>query len=72
VKVTLRAWTSRLDADPDPGHIDLQLATTEENLGMFVELTPDEARAVASALLELADVAARANPAPPAAPITER
>jgi hypothetical protein len=61
VKATVRAWTPRLDADPDPGHIELQLATTETNTDMFVELTPDEARAVASALLEQADLAAPAN-----------
>jgi hypothetical protein len=59
VKVTLRAWTNRLDAEPEPGHIELQLATTEYNTDMYVDLTPDQARAVSSALLKLADTAAR-------------
>jgi hypothetical protein len=59
VKVILKAWTNRLDAEPEPGHIELQLATTEYNTDMYVDLTPDQARAVSSALLKLADTAAR-------------
>lgn len=61
VKVILKAWTERLDAEPGPGRIELQLATTEENTDMYVELTPEEARAVASALLETADIAGPAG-----------
>jgi hypothetical protein len=29
VKVVLKAWTERLDAEPGPGRIELQLATAE-------------------------------------------
>lgn len=57
VKVSLKACTPRLDADPEPTRIELQLATTEDNTDMYAELTPDEARAVSSALLELAAIA---------------
>jgi hypothetical protein len=51
--VTLKSWTLPLDADPGPGRIDLQL----DNADMYAELTPDEARAVATALLKMADIA---------------
>jgi hypothetical protein len=61
VKVILKAWTNRLDAEPGPGRIELQLATTEYNTDAYVELIPDQARAVSSALLKLADTAARAD-----------
>ncbi len=61
VKVILKAWTNRLDAEPGPGRIELQLATTEYNTDAYVELTPDQARAVSAALLKLADLAARAD-----------
>ena len=60
VKVILKAWTSRLDADPGPARVELQLATTEQNTDTFVELTADEARAISTALLRLADLAERA------------
>jgi hypothetical protein len=56
VKVILKAWTERLDAEPGPGRIELQIATAEQNTDMYVDLTPHEARAVASALLKTADV----------------
>jgi hypothetical protein len=64
VKVILKAWANRLDAEPGPGCIELQLATTEHNTDLYVELTPDQARAVSSALLKLADTAARTVPDP--------
>jgi hypothetical protein len=60
VRVTLKSWTPQLDADPGPARIELQLATTEQSTDMFVELTPDEARAVSTALVGLADIAERA------------
>jgi hypothetical protein len=60
VKVILKAWASRLDAVPGPGFVELQLATTEYNTDAYVELTPAQARTVASALLQLADTAAPA------------
>jgi len=59
VKVSLKAWANRLDADPGPGFVELQLATIEYNTDSYVELTPGQARAVAEALLQLADTAAR-------------
>jgi hypothetical protein len=64
VKVILKAWASRLDAEPEPGCIELQLADTEHDTDMYVELTPDQARAVSSALLNLADTATRTVPDP--------
>ena len=57
VKVILKSWTHPLDAEPGPGRIELQLATIEHNTDMYAELSPDEARAVADALLKTADVA---------------
>jgi hypothetical protein len=57
VKVILKAWTEPPDADPGPGRIELQLATAEENTDIYVDLTSDEARAVASALIKTADIA---------------
>lgn len=59
VKVTLKSWTHPLSAGPGPGRVELQLATTECNTDMSVELTPGQARAVASALIELAGIAER-------------
>lgn len=53
VKVSLKAWTKPPDAAPEPGRVDLQL----ENADSCVDLTPGEARAVAAALLEMADTA---------------
>lgn len=57
VKVILKSWTHPLNAEPGPSRIELQLATSEHNTDMYAELTPDEARAVAEALLKTADVA---------------
>jgi hypothetical protein len=64
VKVLVKAWTTPLDAEPGPARVELQLADTEHNTDMYVELTPDQARAVSSALLQLADTAARTVPDP--------
>lgn len=61
VKVTLKSWTHPQGAGPGPGRVELQLATTEYNTDMLVELTPGQARAVASALIELAGIAERAG-----------
>jgi hypothetical protein len=61
VKVILKAWTERLDAEPGPSRIELQLATAEENTDMYVDLTPGEARAVASALLKTVGIAEPAD-----------
>jgi len=51
VKMSLKAWTKPLDAEPGPDRVDLQL----ENAGSSVDLTPGETRAVAAALLEMAE-----------------
>ena len=64
VKVSLRAWVSRLDAEPGPGHVEVQFATAEYDTDVYTELTPGQARAVASALLQLADTAERAEGGP--------
>ena len=61
VKVILKAWTERLDAQPGPCRIELQLATAEENTDMYVDLTPGEAGAVASALLKTVGIAEPAD-----------
>ena len=61
VKVILKAWTERLDAEPGPSRIELQLATAEENTDMYVDLTPSEARAVATALLKTVGIAEPAD-----------
>lgn len=61
VKVNLTSWTHPLGAEPGPSRVELQLATIEGNSDMYVELTPDEARAVASALVKEADIAERAD-----------
>jgi hypothetical protein len=57
VKAILKSWTHPLDAEAGPARVELQLATTEQDTDMYAELTPDEARAVAAALLETADIA---------------
>jgi hypothetical protein len=64
VKVNVSAWTSRLDAEPDAARVNLVLGTAEYNTDMYVELTAGEARAISAALLKLAEVAARTDPAP--------
>ena len=56
VKVSLKAWTKPLDAEPESARVDLQL----ENADSCVNLTPSEARAVAAVLLETAETAERA------------
>ena len=48
-------------AEPGPGRIELQLATAGYSTGSCAELTPGQARAVASALPGLAGSAARAG-----------
>jgi hypothetical protein len=63
VKVILKAWTHPLDAEPGRASIELQLAIGEQNTHMCAEQTPDQARAVASALIKTADIAERSDPA---------
>ena len=59
VRVVLKSWTHPLDADPGPALIELNLGTAGERTDMCAGITPGEARAVAAALTELADVAER-------------
>lgn len=63
VKVILKAWTHPLDAEPGRASVELQLAIGEQNTHMCAEFTPDQARAVASALIKTADIAERSDPA---------
>jgi hypothetical protein len=64
VKVLLKAWTNRMDAAPGPGIIELQFADTESDTDLFVELTPDQARAVSSALLKITEIIDNTGTAP--------
>ena len=57
VKLMLVSWTNPLGAEPGPGRVQLQLTTAEDVTGTYVELAPDEAQALAAALLELAATA---------------
>jgi hypothetical protein len=62
VRAVLKSWTHPLDADPGPALIELNLGTAAERTDMCAEITPAEARAVAQALLDLADTAERDGP----------
>lgn len=63
VNACLASWTCPAGAEPGPAHIKLGLGTAEETAtGASADLTPSEARAVAHALLDLADVAEREGP----------
>lgn len=57
VRVVLKAWTHPLDAEPSQTRIELNLGTAEERTDLCAEVTPSEARAIAQALLDLADTA---------------
>jgi hypothetical protein len=59
VRVSLKSWTHPLDAPPGPDLVEVQLGTAEEDTDLYAELAPDQARAVAAALLELAAAAER-------------
>jgi hypothetical protein len=63
VRVVLKSWTHPLDAEPGPVLIELNLGTAAERTDMYADVTPAEARAVARALLGLADTAEREGPA---------
>ena len=62
VRAVLKSWTHPLDAEPGPALIELNLGTTAERTDMCAEVTPAEARAIAQALLDLADTAERDRP----------
>ena len=61
VKLQVQARSERLDAEPGPGFVDLQLLESHGDAG--TELTPGEARTLAAALLMLADIAQRRDSA---------
>jgi hypothetical protein len=59
VRVVLKSWTHPLGADPGPTLVELNIGTASERTDMCVEIVPAEARAIAHALLALADTAER-------------
>jgi hypothetical protein len=59
VRAVLKSWTHPLDADPGPTLVELNLGTPKSRTDASVEATPAEARAIAQALLALADTAER-------------
>jgi hypothetical protein len=62
VRTILKSWTHPLHASPGPALIEINLGTAGELTDACAEITPGQARAVAAALLELADTAERADP----------
>jgi hypothetical protein len=62
VRGVLKSWTHPLGAEPGPVLIELNLGTVAERTDMCAEITPDEAEAVARALLDLAAAAKRQGP----------
>jgi len=63
VRAVLKSWTHPLDAEPGPTIIELNLGTAAARTDIYAEVTPAEARAVARALLDLADTAEPEEPA---------
>ena len=59
VRAALRSWTHPLGAAPGPVVIELNLGTRASRTDSCAELSPAEARAIARALLDLADAAER-------------
>lgn len=64
VRAVLKSWTHPLDAEAGRALIELNLRTAAERTDMYAEVTPTEARAIARALLDLADTAERDGPPP--------
>lgn len=62
VRVILKAWTHPLDAEPSQARIELNLGTADERTDLCAEVAPSEARAIAQALLDLADTAEQDGP----------
>ena len=62
VRVVLKSWTHPLDAEASHSRIELNLGTAEERTDLCAEVTPSEARAIAQALLDLADTAEQDGP----------
>src|SRR5450756_82973 len=63
VRAVLKSWTRPLDADPGPTLVELNLGTAKSRTDASVEATPAEARAIARALLAVADAAERGGKA---------
>ncbi|HEV2373574.1 MAG TPA: hypothetical protein VGS19_15550 [Streptosporangiaceae bacterium] len=61
VRTILKSWTHPLGSDPGPALIEINLGTAEERTDASAEMTPGQARAVAAALLKLADTAEHAD-----------
>lgn len=61
VRAVLKSWTHPLYADPGSTLIELNLGTAAERTDLCVEATPAEARAIARALLDLANTAERGS-----------
>jgi hypothetical protein len=61
VRAVLKSWTHPLAADPGPTLVELNLGTAKSRTDASVEATPAEARAIARALLALADTAERSG-----------
>ena len=61
VRAVLKSWTHPLGAAPGPVRIELNLGTPADRTDMYMEATPAEARAIARALLGLADAAEQAG-----------
>jgi hypothetical protein len=57
VRLSLKTWVQPLDAEPRTGCVDVTLLTADGE--PTVELTPAEARALATALVMLTDTAER-------------
>jgi Domain of unknown function (DUF6907) len=73
VRAILKSWTHPLDADPGPSLIELNLGTATERTDLCAEATPAEARAIAQALLDLADTAEQGGrPGASSQPTTSR
>jgi Domain of unknown function (DUF6907) len=61
VRAILKSWTHPLGGEPGPALIEINIGTAEELTDACAEITPGQARAVAAALLELADTAEHAG-----------
>ena len=59
VPAILKSWTHPLGAGPGQAVIELNLGTADTLTDACAEITPAEARAIAAALLELAETADR-------------
>jgi hypothetical protein len=61
VRMIRKSWTHPLDGEPRPALIEINIGIASEQTDACTEITPGQARTVATALLELADTR-RARP----------